>query len=242
MFRSLNQQIKDHIRGCIDDGTWKIGEQIPSESQLSQQFSASRMTVNRALKELAMEHRITRLKGVGSFVARLMPQAPLFEIQSIRTEIESRGALHSCRVLALRREPAGERTARRMDMAMGEDVFFLEALHLSDGRPLQLERRYVRPSFSPDFLKQDFSAETASDFLVRTVPYGGLEHVVSAIAPTEDIASKLAITPDTPCLQLSRKTRAGESIITDVDLIHPGTSFRLSGTMPAVPVAQRVAS
>lgn len=242
MFRSLNQQIKAHIHDSIEAGVWKVGEQIPSESQLARQFSAARMTVNRALNELALEQRITRVQGVGSFVARRMPQAPLFEIQSIRTEIESRGARHSCRVLALDSRAAGERTARRMEVPAGSAVFYLEALHLSDGTPLQLERRFVRPECAPDFLAQDFTRETASDFLVRTVPYATLEHVVTAIAPPPEVAEKLEIAPGAPCLQLSRKTMGAAGVITDVDLIHPGASFRMSGTMQAGDLPRQTAS
>ena len=47
------QQIKDHILQRIHAGEWKEGDQIPTEAALGRQFGVARMTVNRALRELA---------------------------------------------------------------------------------------------------------------------------------------------------------------------------------------------
>ena len=49
---ALYQQIKDFVAGSIQDGSWKAGDRLPSENDLVQQFGVSRMTVNRALREL----------------------------------------------------------------------------------------------------------------------------------------------------------------------------------------------
>lgn len=242
MRQSQNRRIKDFIHDQIDRGALKVGDRIPSESRLSEQFGVSRMTVNRALRELEMESRITRVQGVGSFVARRMPQAPLFEVQSIRTEIESRGETHSCEVVVLEARPATERAARRMEVPVGSELFYLEALHRSDGVPLQVERRWVRPGIARAFLQQDFACETASDYLLRTVRYTALEHTVSAILPDETTVARLDLPPGTPCLQLTRKTMIGDAVITDVDLIHPGHLFRLQGRMTMTDALAQVAS
>jgi GntR family histidine utilization transcriptional repressor len=242
MRQSQNRRIKDHIHDQIERGALKVGDRIASESRLAEEFGVSRMTVNRALRELEMEGRITRVQGVGSFVARRMPQAPLFEVQSIRAEIESRGAAHSCTVLVLEARPATERAARRMEVPVGSELYYLEALHLSDGAPLQVERRWVRPGIANAFLQQDFARETASDYLLRTVRYTALEHTVSAILPDEATAARLDLAPGAPCLQLTRKTMIGDAVITDVDLIHPGHLFRLQGRMSLTDARAQVAS
>ena len=242
MTQSQNSRIKEHIRRKIDTGVWETGDRIPSESMISREFGVSRMTVNRALKELEVERRITRVQGVGSFVAKVMPQAPLFEIQSIRTEIESRGEVHTCRVLALEARAADDRNARRMQVPAGSEIYYLQALHLSGGRPLQLEHRYVRPRMAPEFLDQDFTRETASDYLMRVVHFAELEHTVSAIPAGGEVGALLDIDPAAPCLQLNRKTMVGDTVITDVDLIHPGTSFSLLGRLSNIRASERIAS
>ena len=89
--RALYEQIKQQILQEIDAGRLKPDDRIPSETQLAKAFKASRMTANRALKELAEEGRIIRIQGVGTFVARPKPDAALLEIKSIAREIADWG-------------------------------------------------------------------------------------------------------------------------------------------------------
>jgi GntR family histidine utilization transcriptional repressor len=63
------QRIKDYLVGEIAAGRWKEGELVPSEQALVRQFGASRMTVNRAVRELSAEQVLIRRQGAGTFVA-----------------------------------------------------------------------------------------------------------------------------------------------------------------------------
>ena len=49
---ALYEQVKDHISRKIQEGVWRAGDRLPSENELVTQFGISRMTVNRALREL----------------------------------------------------------------------------------------------------------------------------------------------------------------------------------------------
>eukprot|EP01041_Mallomonas_annulata_P017689 gene17689-36265_t len=62
---ALFQQVKDHIARKIQDGSLRAGDRLPSEHELVAQFGISRMTVNRALRELVDQGRIVRVAGVG---------------------------------------------------------------------------------------------------------------------------------------------------------------------------------
>ena len=48
----LYAKVKDHILGQIRAGVWAAGSRVPSENQLVETFGISRMTANRALREL----------------------------------------------------------------------------------------------------------------------------------------------------------------------------------------------
>ncbi len=62
-------QIKQYIVRKINQGEFKPHDQIPTEFMLSEKFSVSRITSNRAIRELEMEGYIYRTRGKGSFVA-----------------------------------------------------------------------------------------------------------------------------------------------------------------------------
>ena len=79
---ALYEQVKEHILRHIQDGSWPPGHRLPSENELSAQFGISRMTANRALRELAERGRVTRIAGVGSFVAEDKPQSTVLRVAS----------------------------------------------------------------------------------------------------------------------------------------------------------------
>lgn len=60
--------IENYIIEKINKGEFRVGEQIPTENQLSEQFGIGRLTVNKALINLSNEGYIKRTAGKGSFV------------------------------------------------------------------------------------------------------------------------------------------------------------------------------
>ena len=224
---ALYQQIKDFVAGNIQHGSWKAGDRLPSENDLVQQFGVSRMTVNRALRELLEQGRIRRVAGVGSFVAEDKPRSHLLRIASLAQDIRSRGHDYRCEVIVVERISATLETAAALGLHTGASVFHSVCLHKEDGVPVQLEDRFVNPAMVPGFAQQDFSQEQPSDFLVRTVLFDQMEHVVDAVLPTPEQASLLQMEPGQPCLLLTRRTWQREVPITIVRCLHPGARYRL---------------
>ena len=65
----LYQQIKEDIKAAIQQGTYKAKEKIPTEPELSAQYSVSRITVRRAIEELCGEGYLIKRQGLGTFVS-----------------------------------------------------------------------------------------------------------------------------------------------------------------------------
>ncbi|PYR21837.1 MAG: GntR family transcriptional regulator [Acidobacteria bacterium] len=63
------RQIYDSLKDSIAGGQYRTGDRLPSESELVRTFSASRLTVNRALRELQLAGFIERRVGSGSYVS-----------------------------------------------------------------------------------------------------------------------------------------------------------------------------
>ncbi|TNE33997.1 MAG: histidine utilization repressor [Alphaproteobacteria bacterium] len=228
----LYSRIKREIRQKIDAGDWRAGDQIPTEHALVEEFNTSRMTVNRALRELTQEGVLARRQGSGTFVAPGKLETGLLEIRNIADDIAEKGATHRAEILLLERE----KTPTELKSVLGlsqKEVFHCLILHWGNEVPVQLEDRYVNPVLVPDFLKQAFIDETPSGFLIRTQPYSRAEHHVSADRPTEEQKRLLKLEAGEPVLTLARQTFAGSKLITSVRLHHPGGRFTFGGTFTA---------
>jgi GntR family histidine utilization transcriptional repressor len=228
---ALYEQVKEHITRRIQSGEWPAGHRLPSEHELVAQFGISRMTANRALRELMDQGRIVRVAGVGSFVAEAKPQSTLLQIANIASEIRGRGHDYGFQLIACERVAASPDVAVWMDVRMGESLVHCVCLHLEDGVPVQLEDRYVSPRLVPAFLEQDFSAMPPSEYLVRHVPFDQIEHLVDAVLPTAEQAERLAMDVAEPCLLLTRRTWSRGQTITLVRCLHPASRYRLGSRL-----------
>ena len=224
---ALYQQVKDFISQKIQDGSLKAGDRLPSEHELVAQFGMSRMTVNRALRELKEQGRIVRVAGVGSFVAEQKSQSTLLQIANLASEIRQRGHDYRCEVVVVERVAAPLDVAAALGVRTGESVFHSVCVHLEDGLPIQLEDRYVNPRVVPDFAQQDFSLLQPSEYLVRNVPFDEIEHVVDAVLPNAEQAASLHMPPTQPCLLLTRRTWTKGVPVTLVRCLHPASRYQL---------------
>ena len=60
--RPLYRQIQDSILDKIRNGSWPPGEKVPSENTLVEDLGVSRMTINRALRELTQQGYLERVR------------------------------------------------------------------------------------------------------------------------------------------------------------------------------------
>lgn len=230
---ALYRQVKEYIARNIQSRAWQPGDRVPSEQELVTRFGVSRMTVNRALRELAEQGRVVRVAGVGTFVAEHKPQSTLLSVVNLQDEIRMRGHDYACDVMVVERVAASIEVAAALDLRTGESVFHSVCVHREDGVPVQLEDRYVNPRVAPDFINQDFVAVKPGEYLLRNVPYDQIEHVVDAISATPEQAVQLEMPGSQPCLLLTRRTWTGGTPVTFVRCLHPGNRYRLGSRFRA---------
>ena len=223
----IYQQIKRTIQQKIATGEWTAGQRLPSENELVVALDVSRMTINRALRELTQQGLINRVHGLGSFIAEPQRHASLIELQDIAYEIEQRGKRHASQVLALETLRATEAVAEKMGLPVAAPVYFLCAVHLQDDVPLQLETRYVNPETMPEFVYQDFTRVTATAYLLQQFQPDELEHIVRAGLPDAYTCAHLLMSAGEPGLQLNRRTWKNDQVITCVTFTYPGDRYDL---------------
>ena len=224
----LYQQVKRYILDKVDAGDWVPAQRIPSENELVRQLGASRMTVNRALRELANAGRIDRMQGVGTFVADPRPSLELLRIRNIADEIRERGHRYGCTIVEAAAVAAGDGVADALVVPAGSEVFHTVLIHHQDDVPVQLEDRYVNPEVAPDYLSVDFATTTPNEYLMRHAPLSEVEHTLEAVLPSERIQELLAVGSDEPCLQLHRRTWSRGHVASRAWLTHPGSRYRIT--------------
>ncbi|MHB2166737.1 GntR family transcriptional regulator [Alsobacter sp. R-9] len=69
------QQILDVLRRRVEDGSYPLDQSLPTESELCEEFGASRYTIREALRRLVEQGMVLRRQGAGSVVVAQKPQA-----------------------------------------------------------------------------------------------------------------------------------------------------------------------
>jgi GntR family histidine utilization transcriptional repressor len=225
----LYLQVKRHILDNIRSGKWGTSTRVPSENDIVRSFGVSRMTANRALRELRDAGVLVRVAGVGSFVADQHAHAHPLKIRSIADEIRERGHAHRAEIISLERVRAAPELAADFSIASRSELYCSVIVHFENDRPIQLEERYVLPKLAPDYLSVDFSRTTPYDYLIRVAPLQEAQHLLRAVMPDERTRVLLTMAPDEPCLLMIRRTWTAGAVASLARLYYPGSRYEMSG-------------
>jgi GntR family transcriptional regulator len=166
----LHHQVYLDLSSALDAGEWKPGDRLPPERELAERYGCSLITVRRALSELAREARIERTRGRGTFVLRPRLELDFGGSQSFTGEMQSHGLDAETKLVAARREAAGEAVANALGLEIGAPTLYLERLRLAGGEPMLLEQVHLPADRFPGLLASDL--EHNSLYQLLTERYG----------------------------------------------------------------------
>ena len=127
------------------------------------------------------------------------------------------------RVVLQRPTPAPAALALRLGLPREAPLIRLKTVHYGDGRPFQLEDRWLNPAAVPGVESVDFRQMNANEWLVRNAPYLRGELTFSAANADAQDARWLETRPGQALLVLNRTTWNDVGAITTVRLAcHPG--------------------
>jgi GntR family histidine utilization transcriptional repressor len=222
-------QIRRAIRELVVGGEWPPGTSVPPEHALMEELGASRMTVHRALAELAREGLIVRRRRSGTVVAAPQASHAMLDILSIPEEVRRLGQSYGYEILARTDGRPTPALAGRFGLKRSDEVTHLTVLHRADGKPHVLEERVIHAAAVPGLAEEDFARTPPGDWLLRHSLWSQAEHAISAVGAQAEEAALLGIAIGEPCLLVERRTWNQERPVTAVRLTYPGVRHRFVG-------------
>ncbi len=223
MTQPIYLQIKHEILHQIQTGDLQPEDRIPSENQLSKRFHVSRLTVQRAIRELVSEGLLRRAQGSGTFVTNFTHRFSLIEVRDVVEEIRRLGGEPTTEVLLHRRFTPHEDVQKLLEIEPETDVFHAALVQSMDGEPVAYEERFAVVDVYPDFLDQDFSQRSVFDYLASRSVLEDIENVVSAVFADKRIATMLEIDPSEPCVRVRRRNWYKGQCVTLTRITYAGT-------------------
>jgi GntR family transcriptional regulator, histidine utilization repressor len=212
--------VKNEILRRIRNRVWAPGAHVPGEIELAENFGVARGTVNRAMRELTEQGYLERKRKGGTRVRPSPLRAARFEIPIVRAEIEGMGAVYKYSLL--RRSIVAPAELWSLFGFSGK-VLHLQCLHMADGKPFQLEERWINLEALPQAEQADFTELGPNEWLVQTVPYTDVEIAFEARAASTLAAAQLRVKRGEPLFTTLRTTWLKGAALTQVRLtFHKG--------------------
>ena len=141
---TLYDQIKDDLLAKIKNGTYAVGEAIPSEMQLCDMYGVSRSTIRQAMQALVSEGYLEKRRRRGTVVTLpKVDQTFAMRIMSFEDEMKRAGCVPCTKVLTFKRVKATTEIASKLELEPGEDVYKLVRLRYADGTPNVFVESYI---------------------------------------------------------------------------------------------------
>lgn len=235
MSRVSYTYVKAAILGRIRGGELAPGDPVPGEAALADAFGCARVTVNRALRELAEAGVVERRRRAGTRVLDPAPRDAALEVPSVKAEIEATGAAYRYELLESRvaAPPAAFRAA--LGLEAGAKALNLRCRHWAGPQVHQAEDRWINLGTVPAARAIDFATVSPNEWLVRTIPLSQVEHVFSAANANSEEAALLGIAAGDAVFVVERRIWIDGNAITRARLVHPGATHRLvAWTQPPI--------
>ncbi|MBQ9157519.1 MAG: GntR family transcriptional regulator [Eubacterium sp.] len=202
------EMIKNDLIQKIKSGIYAPGEELPSETEMLEQYKVSRITVRRAIDELYLMDYIEKKQGKRAIVKLTTRTQNLNSISSYTEEILKHGMTPSRKILSsgLRLPTSQEQKALLLDKT--EPVFFLERIVYADETPFcytisSVVYKYFRDIESYDFSSCSLYNVIEEDYQIKITTS---ELKLKATLPNDQIASYLHVDKSLPMLKYSATT------------------------------------
>lgn len=201
---------------------WQVGDRLPSEEELVRRFGVSRITVRRAVQNLAARGLVDVRQGSGTFVASPRIVHPLTELTGFVEDIHALGLEASAEVVDIRTVAASRRVATELAVPLGSEVTFIERIRRADGRAISFDQTYLVPEVGRRIAEDDLEGTAIFTLLERKydIPLVDATYRLRACLADADTAAALDAEVGAAVFQIERTTFTAGNRPVDYEILH----------------------
>ncbi len=227
------REIAEELRARVTSGDYTAGRLLPSEANLSEEFSVSRVTARRALEQLRDEGLIDSRQGLGWYVAAEPLRQVLDELDTLEDQLEASGIVAERRVIDFAFLDA---PARALEILGDSRVLEVRRLNLADGEPFARVTVWCPEALGASLSRDAVEARPFYDLLTRdlSVELMGAQQTIGAAAASSADAELLGVPVGSPVLVCERITRAsdGNAVLVS-EHVYPGHLTAFTVDLPS---------
>lgn len=227
----LYEQVKVQLQQKIEQGDYAVLSQLPSENELAELFSVSRITIRQALHKLSLEGLIFKVHGKGTFVSKPKAYQNITQLQGFAEAMSSSGHQILNEVLSIERVDAPLKVTAKLKLPMHSQVIEIKRVRLLNNEPVSYELTYLPQQIGQKLIDQQVDFRVADIFtaieqdLARPLGYADLN--IDAIQADDELAQLLSVDINTAILRVERLTHDSANHPIDFEYLYfSGESFQ----------------
>ncbi|MFT6290837.1 MAG: GntR family transcriptional regulator [Ilumatobacter sp.] len=193
------QEIADELRAQLSGAS--VGSVLPSESEMSIEFKASRVTIRRALELVRDDGLIAARQGFGWYVAGEPVRQSLQSLGTIESQVENIGKISERKIEEFAFEVAPDRVRKILDT---EQVLRVKRVNLADGEPFAVVTVWCPADLGATFSRRDVERRPFYELL--DVKLRGATQTIGADLANAADAKLLDVPAGAPLLRCQRVT------------------------------------
>ncbi len=201
---SLHRQVFNVLRDEISRGIYAKTGTLPKEETICERFGVSRITVRRALSDLAAQGLIERRHGLGTFVkaaATGRPAPTLSLLESLRKAARET----QVKVIQVNQQEAPPDIAAQLRLAQGERALHALRLRSIDQRPVMLTDAWIPAALGTGVSASSLKKHALYELLMKQgVRFGSVVQEITAQLADPQFAGLLNVEVGSPLLKLIR--------------------------------------
>ncbi len=205
----LYKQVEEYVKQLIVEQRWKVGEILPNEFQLAEEFNVSQGTVRKALSALTDAKILYRRQGVGTFVSEHTGQQALYRFFPLVAD-GKKPELPMSETISRKIELAQGDVLENLQLKQGEKVIVLSRRRKIDSELCILEDIYLPEKYFEGMMEEPEIPHTLYHFYQTNYRHTvqDISDCIKAILPTKADAKSLGIKPTEPLLQFTRLSKS----------------------------------